>query len=67
MVKDKMVVVSIKYPRYYKEYSASISDESTWHELLDVVVGMLHLPGGYHITRDKLINWAKETEEIEEI
>lgn len=66
MNKNKLTTVTYSTPRYKREYSFSISDESTWKEVLDVFVGIIQLPGGYTITREKLLEWVEECEEVED-
>jgi hypothetical protein len=66
MNKKHMVTITVSYPRYTKEISTSISDEATWMEVMDNVVAMLNMPDGYHITGEKLIEWAEETEAVKE-
>ena len=64
MNRNKLTTVTYSIPRYKREYSFSVSDTSTWKELLDNFVDMLQLPGGYVISRDGLMEWVEESEYI---
>lgn len=60
---NELMTINIEYPRYSRKQSVSLSDESSWREVLDVVLYLIQMPGGYSIQKEQLIEWANESDE----
>lgn len=57
-----METIKITLECFDKKRSIEIYDGSTWGEVMDEFIGLLTAPGMYIFNREKLINWAEETE-----